>query len=234
MMTMDDMHREMFLLHANTENYAEHLQNAECIIKNCLQNYKPYAAVSGGKDSMVMLHIILKYAPNIYIAHWDYGKYFIPTNIERQIIKNIKAIGGKNLHIYTSKLYDIHQRNAKNVLGKIFIGKVGNELYEKGYNAVFVGLRKEESCKRKRKILYNRKTEKIKEFYPLQNWSWLDVWAHIIKNNVPYLYTYDKYAHILGYKNTRMTTFFDKEFNHLGTSNIDGILMWKFKHIQNG
>ena len=101
-----------------------------------------------------------------------------------------------------------------------------------GYNLQFIGLREEESLKRRRKI--NSKPfrcDRIIECYPLHRLSWKDVWAYIISNDLPYLKIYDVYAKLLGYDKVRFATFFDPEFDKLGASNIDGVIIPEFKHI---
>ena len=44
------------------------------------------------------------------------------------------------------------------------------------------------------------------------------------------LCTYDKYVAVLGWDRARFVTFFDKEFEHLGSINVDGVLMWRWRN----
>lgn len=97
---------------------------------------------------------------------------------------------------------------------------------EKKLEVALVGLRKEESLRRRRKM---RKQPKG-EFYPLANWGWKDVWAYIISNNLPYPKLYDVYGPILGWDKARFVTFFDPEFNHLGAANLDGFFFPEYRN----
>ena len=94
------------------------VKEAEGIIAESLKNYKkPYIAYSGGKDSSVVLHLVLAQEPNIMVLHWDYGRYYIPRWLEKEIIQNAKKMGAKRIRIETSILYEKLKDKAINVLG---------------------------------------------------------------------------------------------------------------------
>lgn len=228
---MDSKWRETFLLHSRTEGFQRHIEIAQEIIKNALQKYrKPYIAFSGGKDSTCMMHLVLQQKPDTMILHWDYGRYFIPLEMHQEIIENTKKIGAKNLRIETSTKYERLGREARNIIGTEMIGKLIPQLIEEGYDAVFVGLRRLESLKRKRRINAGRSLTEMPEIFPIHLWSWMDVWAYVISNDLPYLSHYDVYGPVVGWNRVRFTTLFDPEFDKFGCSNVDGILSWKHKY----
>ncbi len=218
---------------ADTKAFKLKELEANHIIENALMEHKkPYVAYSGGKDSSCMLHLVLRHRPDIMVLHWDYGPYYIPDWLKKEFIENAKKMGAKNLRIETSKDYLSLKRNAINVLGREYMGKLIPSLAKDGYDLCFVGLRREESLKRRRRIDAKKSITEIPECWPLANWSWKDVWAYIFANNIPYASIYDLYAPVVGWNRARLVTFFDPEFNHLGTSNLDGVLMWRFKNKQ--
>lgn len=138
-----------------------------------------------------------------------------------------------NYIVETSQLYDIEKRNQANIFYKVFFGYIRPKLMKCGYDLQFIGLREEESLKRKRKINTNPfRYDKMVECYPLHTMTWKDVWAYIISNDLPYLKIYDLYAPLKGYDKVRFATFFDNEFDKLGASNLDGALMPEFKNIR--
>lgn len=100
---------------------------------------------------------------------------------------------------------------------------------------MFIGLRGEESVKRrlktKSKIWFENKTLNCA---PIADWSWRDVWAYIFAHDLPYASVYDLYAPVVGIQNLRLTTFFDPEFDKFGSPNLDGILMWRHRHLDPG
>ncbi len=206
----------MFLLWTETSEYKEKIEATKAIIKEALKNHRQsYVAFSGGKDSTTMLHLILQQDPTILVFHYDYGKY-MPRKLEKEIIKNAKEMGVKNFYVDSGQNWY-----------RTFFGRIEKNLVKKGYDLVFVGIRKEESYKRRRRIKKGTFLGKIDECWPLKNWTWKDVWGYIVKNNLSYPSVYDKYIELLGYDKARFVTFFDHEFDKFGSSNLDGFLLWK-------
>ncbi len=217
---------------AGTEEHQEKVREAKNIIKAALAHHKkPYVAFSGGKDSTCVLHLVLQQYPDVLVLHWDYGPYYIPRWLEEEFIDNAKKMGAKNIRVETSEEYSRLGRNAINVLGQEYIAGLIPSLKQEGYDLSFVGLRKQESVKRKLRITNKSDLSEVSECWPVQNWSWQDVWAYIFSNVIPYASVYDVYAPVVGWDKVRLTTFFDPEFDKFGSSNIDGVLLWRFKNL---
>jgi len=230
---MDLRWQRTFLSWAKTEIHRKRVSMSWEIVENALRGYgKTYVSFSGGRDSTCVLHLILQQKQDILVLHWDFGRYFIPKEVEREIRKILRILGVRNLRIETSPRYESLKRHATNILGSDFLGKLSMRLYQEGYRAVFLGLRKEESYKRRRRMIAGKNLTQIEEICPIQDWTWLDVWAYIVSNDLPYLSHYDRYASIVGWDRVRFTTFFDPEFDKYGCRNVDGVLMWQFKHYE--
>lgn len=227
---MKNLWRETFKLWSETGGYKNKIEESKKVIREAFNRYKnPYVAYSGGKDSIVMLHLVLQQEPNIDVWHFDHGRALMPRHIESEVIRNAKLLGAKNLIIKTSKHLD--NENARwnyKIWYDSFFGILNSVTKERGWDGVFLGLRQEESSKRKRraKEFFNGN-----ECYPLARWIWKDIWAYIISNNLPYPSIYDRYAEILGYDKVRLVTFFDNEFEKFGSPYIDGVLMPEFKNF---
>lgn len=216
---------------AKTEEHHKKVSEANKIIQDSLNRYKKmYVAYSGGKDSTCLLHLVLSYEPDILVFHWDYGPYLMPRVYEKETIANMEKMGAKNIYIDTSKEYKSHENTG--IWYKEFFGRITPKLLSEGYKACFVGIRKEESVTRRLRIEAKKSLTQIEEVWPLQNWSWKDVWAYIFANNVPYHSVYDKYAPIVGWDKARFVTFFDREFEKFGSPNLDGVLSWRYKYEQ--
>lgn len=224
--------RQTFEMWAETAGYRDRIDSATETIQEALYiHHGPYVAFSGGKDSLVMLHMILQQNPNILVWHWDYGPHYMPRDLEQETINLCYALGVKHLQIDTSPQY-AQGRSEKNVLFPAIFGKVQPKLVEDGYHLAFIGLRSEESHKRAAKTSARlRHNGVLWECYPLRDLTARDVWAYIIENDLPYCSHYDRYGKLLGIENVRMATFFDPEFYKFGSNNIDGVLMPHFKHI---
>jgi len=219
-------------MYAESEEYQTRVYDANMLISNALKQYnKPYLSFSGGKDSTVMMGLVLLQMPDIMVLHWDYGRFYIPDALRGEIKANAKAMG-VDLRIETSPKYEELGRNAVNVLGNEMMKKLIPSLAEEGYDCVFVGLRSEESAKRKRRISAERSITIINEVWPVRAWTWMDIWAYIVANDIPYLSHYDVYGPMVGWNLARFTTLFDPEFDRLGCSSVDGILSWRFRNVK--
>lgn len=221
--------RRMFAAYAETPEHASAVAEAKRIIRHALTTHRqPYVAFSGGKDSTCVLAMVLAERPDAMVLHWDYGTTYIPRVVHREIVVNAEAMGAQ-LRIETSPLYDELGDRAINVLGRHMIGRLLPQLKREGYDVAFVGLRREESGKRKRRMNAGEAVGPIPECWPVASWRWLDVWAYIVSHDLPYLSLYDERATITGYDQSRFTTLFDPEFAKYSANTIDGLLHWRIR-----
>lgn len=229
---MQEHYKRMFELWSKTEIYKRRLAEAKKVISDFLQKEgKKYIAYSGGKDSTALMHMVLQQDKETMVLHWDYGRYYVPYKYLNQIISNAKLIGAKNLIIKTSKKYEIMKRNAINVLGVEYLGKLIPQLISDGFSVSFIGLRAEESIKRRFTTKEFYEYKKIYNVYPLKNFTYKDVWAYIVSNNIPYLNHYDTYSQIEDISKIRFTTLFDPEFKHFGLENTDKFINWREHNV---
>ena len=215
-----------FKLWAETKEYKSSISLAQKVIKGAINKYNnPYLSFSGGKDSTVMLHLVLQEYGEIPVWHWDYGNQLMPRSIEKEVVMNARKIGVKKLIVEKRQGFDARVNPGQGY--KQFFGSINRLKKEHGWSLGFVGVRQEESIKRKS----NYKSFIIDDnCYPLLKMCWRDVWAYIVSNDLPYPSVYDKYSELLGYDKSRFVTFFDKEFEHIGACNIDGVLMPGFRN----
>ncbi len=219
---------ETFIFWSETSEYRKRVREAKDIIDQALKRYaNPYVAYSGGKDSLCLLHLVLQEQNDIDVWHWDYGDALIPRSIEREIIKNARQIGAENI-VIRKRGNNKHARENYKFGYHHFFVSLNKLKKERGWNLGFIGIRKEESLRRKRE--YSHFFDKH-NCYPILNFSWKDVWAYIVSNNLPYPSIYDRYAEVLGYDKVRLVTFFDSEFEYLGAPYIDGVLLPEFRNI---
>ena len=82
---MTERWQKTFMAHSLSSSFCEKVSQTEKVIKEALQVFKkPYIAFSGGKDSLCVLHLLLKQNPCIMVFHWDYGRY-MPRFLEEEI-----------------------------------------------------------------------------------------------------------------------------------------------------
>lgn len=144
---------------------------------------KPYVACSFGKDSSVMLDMILKHEPNILVRFASHPETRLLDNYD-QVIDWWRARGINYEEIYCEgRLVKVkhHQRDM---------------LSSGDFDAFFVGIRAEESVGRrislKRLTPYHRLPNGMAKICPMAWWTTRDIVAYIVTNNLPALNKYLK------------------------------------------
>lgn len=176
------------------------------LARNHVDNYPGFVAFSGGKDSMVSLHLALQADPNIPVCFYDSGLEF-PENVE--YIHMISNLFNVNLHIIKSKptLLDILQKEANfdhrrmpiTLATSIIDAKItlpSEEAHRRFGQGRIWGLRAEESRGRRMLLVPKRGsfTTKAGERVasPVWDWSGTQIFAYLQKNNIPMNPLYDK------------------------------------------
>lgn len=227
---MNGIERETFLLHAETAEHRARVAASEKIIKDCLSSsVRPYVAYSGGKDSTAVLHMVLRQKPGVMVWHWDYGPEFVPREYERESVDIARWMGASNIRLDSTP--DQVRGGDNGSWWRSFAGHIKG-LREEGFDLVFLGVRGEESGKRRRRLSAGRPGIGIvRECCPLADWSWMDVWAYIVSHGLRYHRVYDLYAPLLGWDKARFASFYDNTLDKIGMPNVDGVLLPGFKHV---
>jgi len=140
----------------------------------------PYLACSFGKDSAVMLHLVLQQRPDIPVR-------FIRWKNETEHIDNYDEViarwGKLNLTQVEFSRDSLSEKHA--------------ERYDTvGYDSYFIGLRMAESTVRRitlkaNGLFYKNKSEMVR-ISPLADWKNEDIAAYVFSNQLPTLNTYLK------------------------------------------
>jgi 3'-phosphoadenosine 5'-phosphosulfate sulfotransferase (PAPS reductase)/FAD synthetase len=185
-------------------------------------------SVSGGKDSMAMLHIIVtRCRPDVTVFHWDHGPWLMPRAVEEEIKRNIAIVApGARLIVET---YQYGFRPEARVDWRPWYKAFFSTLRRLGYKYHLLGIRAEESSRRRARGRVVERRHWV-EVHPIYDFTWRDVWAYIFKHNVPVPNMYYQYARLLGWDRVRLTTFFDMEMQRYGQPQVDSVLSWRWKH----
>ena len=221
---------EVCRIHAKRDEYKQRVEEAIQIAKKHYIKGKTYVSCSGGKDSLALLHLVAtNIDSDVYVFHWDHGKWLMPRWIEQDILSCIYSVA-KNVVV---KSYSFGNMSPLSRIDyrrwyREFFATVDRLSSEMGFEVCFLGLRAEESHVRRKRVAKEYETRRnVKLVYPLRNWTWLDVWTYLVTNNIRYPRIYDIYAKLLGYDKVRLVTFFDKEFEGIGTLYIDNVILWR-------
>jgi phosphoadenosine phosphosulfate reductase len=154
-----------------------------------------YVAFSGGKDSTVVLDLVLAANPSIDICWYDDGWDYPETlefleATEARLGKHILRVTYPPEHLWAGA--DPDREHPSDMLA--------HEINDR-YASVFLGLRAQESGMRRwlfagRGYLYWHKGDKQWHCCPIYDWSVADVWAYIAEHELPYNAVYDRLAEL--------------------------------------
>lgn len=184
---MDFLSPQYAAIHARQPQYRQLVLKTQHFIDDCiatLQNpaQQAYCACSFGKDSSVLLHLLIQRLPEIKTVFVCYPETELLDNYS-EVISKWKC----NL----TKLFidaDIEQEvNEKDI--------IPNWAMSNGYTLGFVGIRAEESKPRlitlkKCGMLYQYKNDALSRATPLAWWKNQDIAAYIYTHQLPLLNTY--------------------------------------------
>jgi 3'-phosphoadenosine 5'-phosphosulfate sulfotransferase (PAPS reductase)/FAD synthetase len=229
---LDERARKTFLLWSKRPEFSGLVVDTTYIIRRTVERGKCCVAFSGGKDSTVMLHLALQVDSGIDVFLWDQGSRLMPREVHAEILDNAKKLGVKNLIVEAWAGSEAADMRVNPELWRkahlAHYGIIGRTQKERGWQFTFVGLRREESCKRGTTI---REHKRKGEVYPLENWSYLDVWGYIVAHNLPYPKLYDVYGPLLGWDQARFVNFFSGAFEKFGSPFLDSFFFPQYRNI---
>lgn len=229
---MERLEKRKFKLHSQTDGYRQRVEQAENWIQRIFARYdNPYISVSGGKDSLVMHHLVTQRCgySDVDVFHFDWGARNVP-GVEEFVEKKVERFGG-NLISRTSEgvQEEAFARDEHNGMqGIIGWTKVLSD--EQGWDAALLGIRAEESPKRRDQYTGTPPSTSgpvTIQFAPVHRLTAQDIWAYIVENNLEYHSIYDKQGELYGEieaKENRLVTLYDSEFDSLGARTVSQFL----------
>lgn len=173
------MDRRTALLYAQLKPFKALVNKTSGFIKWALEKVEtPYVACSFGKDSAVMLHLVLQQKPDIHVR-------FIRWKNETEHIDNYDEVIAKWGKINLTQV----EFNRETLADK------RTERYNTtGFDSYFIGLRMEESVARRitlktHGMFFANRSEMIR-ISPLSDWKTSDVAAYLFSHNLPILKSY--------------------------------------------
>jgi len=203
------MDREVYKLHAKLPVFRRWIAATQNIIFEGLETMdKPYLSCSFGKDSVVLLHLVMQYAPDIAVVFINSGYCFPDTyEVRDKFIRDyhINLVEIQQPHDYMDiidqyGLPDDRTPTQQDKVVRLLKKDLANEWAKaNGYDGHFWGMRKEESAGRRvmlnnRGPLFRAQAAGLWRCAPLADWRWEDIWAYIHAYDVPYSGIYDKHG----------------------------------------
>jgi len=184
--------------HAKTNSYIQKLEQARKIIDEvrymCCENGTaiPYVSLSGGKDSTVVYDLALNGIGNLP-AVWSDDEWWLPETLE--YIQRLQKARHDVRQIRTNDQHTEWLHIAGDYDG------IPDYAARQGWNMALLGLRQEESNIRRMHLrqhgsIFFAQSDKMWHCNPIHNWTWKDVWAYIISNNIDYNHAYDRLEEI--------------------------------------
>jgi len=201
-MTMSQMLRLRFELHARKKIYHYRVAQAQRLVKDTLaKSDNPYIAFSTGKDSLVMAYLVWEQAPDAPAVYFDADCSYPES---RELLQQIAQ--EHPLTIWpTEPLLDTFERLGGPTAQGIEYQTMKSTVYEPierllnefHFDCSFVGLRAEESWGRKqlqryRGGLFWHKQWSLWECCPVISWGYNDIWAYVVSNKLEYCKVYDR------------------------------------------
>jgi len=205
------MDKEFYLLYSRLERHQNVLTRSKKLIETVVAEcQRPYVAASFGKDSLCLLHMAAGIKPYIDAIYVRCGEFDDWPDIDRVIdefvarypvtLHETKAMSIVECYRKVGQFYIYpdtpEKKRADAEYARSFMNAIKTKAQGLGCDCALVGLRKEES-KRRRILLNTRgndmyaKSNRIREVFPLSDWTGRDVWAYIYANDIPYPNLYD-------------------------------------------
>lgn len=192
--------RKRFLLHARTPGYQAKVTAARERVAQMLATcQKPYVAFSGGKDSHCVLALVRETLPNVPAVYFD------ADNAYPEVLQLLAKISWVIKHPATEPFLETlirlgltHPDLERETLRTTVYEPIASLIKRYSFDGVFYGLRADESAGRRKhaarrgaQFTYANPERGRHACQPIHDWQYLDVWAFIVTQELPYCETYN-------------------------------------------
>lgn len=200
---MNEQFRYQCELWTQLPGFARQARRSEELVTRMLDKAeKPYIAFSTGKDSVCMADLVWRQRDDVPAVYFD-AECAFPESIA--VLERYEAAGKPIIRWPCEPILDTMERiggpssdrcEAETMRSTVY-RPIKSLLEKYEFNGVFLGLRDEESPGRAnlskfRGQLFWQKRDGLWECLPIARWTYLDVWAYILENEIDYCAVYDK------------------------------------------
>lgn len=188
-------------LYAKLRLYRKRVLRARGVVAKALSVCKnPYVSFSTGKDSTCVMHLVLSVALDTPVIYFDADCAF-PESIDLIEEYRNREIPVEKWRteplLDTFRRYGLEATRIEDLTMESTVYEPARRLRkERGYDCVFLGLRRDESRGRlmmagKYGEIHYRKRDEMFAANPILFWSEYDVWTYIHENELPYNKAYE-------------------------------------------
>jgi len=194
------MPKLQFELHAKTRQYHRRMEQARQRVAHWLTLVEhPYIAVSSGKDSTCILHLVREQAPTVPAVYLDAECSFPETVEWLNATPNLIRFPADEPFLDTLARHGLDggKELERATMQSTVWGPIKRLIARYGFDGVAYGLRAEESHGRRmnaytRGAVFQYQRDGLWACQPIWDWSYDGVWAYIVVNNLPYCRVYDR------------------------------------------
>lgn len=179
------MNRDQLYRISNHRHYTNMVEDASRIVEDALGRFKNIAVgVSGGKDSVCMLHLVCQHT-NPKVIFNDSG---LDPPESLSLVEKLCEELGCELHVAKGNAIELWEKD-KNQNDAIY-EPIKEKLRELEIDLEFVGLRSAESRNRRMLIgkygpIHNNKFWGVHTAWPMRRWLGSDCFAYLDEHNLP-------------------------------------------------
>lgn len=200
---MDEMTRLRFQLHSRTRAFGRKVAQAQALISTALVEASHcYIALSTGKDSLVVAHLVWEQQPDIPAVYFDADCAFPESSA---LLDRYEQAGRPIIRFQTEPLLDTFARLGGPTAAGIEQATMESTVYAPikallathHFDGVFLGLRAAESYGRRKSAqvhgsLYRYQRDGVLRALPVARFTYEDIWAYIVSRGIDYNAVYDR------------------------------------------
>jgi len=190
-----------FKLYARLKSHRGHVGQARRRIARWLELVRnPYVAFSTGKDSTCVLHLVREQSPDVPAVYFDADCAFPESKAVLADTDNVIVFPAIEPLLETFRRFsgfDAGSELERETMRTTVWEPIRRLVAEYGFDGMAYGLRAEENHGRAmhakyRGAVFQYKRDGLWGCQPIHDWTYDDVWAFIVSEDLPYCGVYDK------------------------------------------